>query len=109
MDYNYALPFILQRMEKLGFQKEDFSHEPIHVFSNTSNVILQADNEYYFLMTMPLPSGFRIVANNWQYDDTNSQLGISGIQEFTGNINISALAGTIDLEFIKVTVSKNFN
>jgi len=93
----------------MGFKPEDFTHQPEHVSSPTPAKTIQADNEFYFLMTMPLPSGYRIIANNWQYDDTSSQLGISGIQEFTGKIEITALAGTIDLEFIKVTVSKNFN
>ena len=109
MDYSYALPYIQQMMDKMGFKPEDYSHEPEHVSSATSSTVLQADNEYYFLMTMPLPSGYRIIGSNWPYDDTHSQLGISGIQFFTGKIEITALAGTIDLEFIKAVVSKNFN
>ena len=109
MNENYALQFIFDRMKDMGFKREDFSHRPEHVYSFTPSVIIQADNEYYFLMTMPLPSGYKIIANNNQYNDTNSQLGISGIQEFTGKIEITALSGAIDLEFIKVIVSKNFN
>lgn len=109
MDYNYAIPYISQMMAKMGFSQDDYTHQPEHVFSATPSKIIQADNEYYFLMTTPLPSGYKIIANNWQYNDTSSQLGIAGIQFFTGNINITALAGTIDLEFIKVVVSKNFN
>jgi hypothetical protein len=107
MDSNFVLDYIRQRMKEMGH--DNFHYEPVHVFSATPAKNITAYNEFYYLVTTPLPAGYRIISDVNSFDDTSSQLGVSGIQEFSGNIQITALSGTIDLEFIRVIVSKNFN
>lgn len=107
MDYSFVIEYIKQRMKEM--ELNNFHFEPVHIYSATNTKSIEAYSEYYYLVTQPLPSGYKIISDTNSYNDTNSQLGISGIQEFSGKIDITCLAGAIDLEFIKVIVSKNFN
>ena len=107
MDSNFVIYYIQQRMKEMGY--DNYHYEPVHIYSATSSKNISAYNEFYYLMTVPLPSGYKIISDTNSFNDTASQLGISGIQEFSGNIDITSLSGVIDLEFIKVIVAKNFN
>lgn len=107
MDSNFIIPYIEQRMKEMGY--DNYHFEPVHFFGSASPQTIDAYNEFYYLMTSPLPSGYKIISDSHSFNDNSSQLGISGIQEFSGKIKITALSGTIDLEFIRVVAQRDFN
>ena len=96
--YDFAIEYIRQKMLGMGYKNYDLS--PIHVYKATPSTTIVAYNEYYFLMTYPLPAGIKIISDVNSFDDASSQLGISNLQEFSGMIEITRNSGVIDLEFV---------
>jgi len=103
----FAIEYIKQKMLGMGYKNYDL--QPVHVYESTSAKTIIAYNEYYFLMSYPLPSGIKIISDVNSFDDASSQLGISNLQEFSGIIEITRNSGVIDLEFVLAVPYINFN
>lgn len=106
MDY-FILQYIAQRMREMSI--EDYSFEPVRVRANIpgfSNVI-NAYNEYYFLVAKTLPAGITtIISDDNYFEETPADYAnyqYKGMEQFTGNIELgNSLNNPIDLEFIRV-------
>lgn len=94
------IAYIAQRMRELGF--EDYSFEPIRVTDPTGDKIIDANNEYYYLVAKTVDASLIIRSDTNIFNEAADYgtFNFYGIQEFTGQIAISQLI-PIDLEFVR--------
>lgn len=99
---NYLLAYITQRMAEMGYKI--FHFEPVRVFINANQAIIEAYNEHYYLVSKAVPAGLVIASDTNIFNEASGFLGFTyyGMQEFSGVIEISQPLAPIDIEFIKV-------
>jgi len=98
---HFVIEYIKQRMLELSF--ENYTFQPIRVKTNELSTLINAQNEYYYLVSKEIPSSTVISSdtNIWNESDDYEDFNFYGIQEFTGEIKIVSTV-PIDLEFIRV-------
>jgi hypothetical protein len=105
VDY-FVLNYIAHRMSELGFKKYHFEPYVLVLGTPDKAKIIQGHNEYYYLISKTLSLGTRIVADNnaFEVKDYYTQMGMSNIQEFTGQLQLSVLQTVTQevFEFIRV-------
>lgn len=98
---NFLIEYIKQRMQELGF--ENYTFQPIRVKTDNLSMLINAQNEYYYLVSKEVPSSLMIFSdtNIWNESNDYEDFNFYSIQEFTGEIEIESFV-PIDLEFIRV-------
>lgn len=99
---SFLLAYISQRMCEMGFS--EFHFEPVHIAADADNLQIQAYNEYYYLVSLSVPSGLIIASDTNIFNESEDypSFNLYKIQEFTGLIEINQGYTPINLEFIKV-------
>ena len=100
---NHLIPYIERRMKAKGFS--NFHLEPVSVFAESDEFVIQANNEFYFLLNENLNPGTIIQSDTEilivQPNLLSTKSGF--LKEFTGHIFIqqTQTAGQT-FEFLKV-------
>ena len=105
---SFILAYIAHRMEMLGFKK--YSMEPLLLtwsYGGISEYVIQAQNEYYYLVSKIVNEGTEILADNNYFKAESSYISVdfAYIQEFTGVIKVNFPEwywSPLGLEFIRV-------
>lgn len=98
---HYVLEYIKQRMRHLGF--EDYSFQTVRVQSPVFSILINAQNEYYYLAAKTVHESTVITSdmNIWIESENYEDFNFHTVQEFTGSIQITCDI-PIDIEFIRV-------
>ncbi len=105
---SFIIAYIAHRMEMLGFKK--YSMEPLLLtwsYGGINEYLIQAQNEYYYLVSKTVNEGIEILADNNYLKAESSYISVdfAYIQEFTGVIKVNFPQwwwSPIGLEFIRV-------
>ncbi len=99
---NYLLAYITQRMAEMGYPT--FHFEPVRVFVNAAKAVVEAYNEYYYLISKTVPAGLVIESDTNVFNEAAGYPDFThyNVQEFSGLIEISQPAAPVDIEFMKV-------
>ena len=105
---SFILAYIAHRMDMLGFKK--YSMEPLLLtwsYGGINEYVIQAQNEYYYLVSKTVNEGTEILADNNYFKAESSYISVdfAYIQEFTGVIKVNFPEwywSPLGLEFIRV-------
>ncbi len=101
----YIEKYIAQRMKELGH--EHYHYETIRPYEPTSQLIIDASNEFYYLVDDNIDPTLQILSDNEPLLASESAIFGSftfhGFREFTGQIIISQLPPGFAYEFIRAT------
>lgn len=105
---SFIIAYIAHRMEMLGFKK--YSMEPVLLVWNYGGIneyVIQAQNEYYYLVSKTVNEGTEILADNNYFNAESSYISVdfAYVQEFTGVIKVKFpdwYWSSLGLEFIRV-------
>ncbi|MFY9308094.1 MAG: hypothetical protein WAQ28_03485 [Bacteroidia bacterium] len=88
----------------MGYDK--FSVESVFIRESTNTKTINAQNQFYYLISESVNPGLVIIADNNLFNDSENfgSYNFAYLQEFTGQIDISKTASANDLvlEFIRV-------
>lgn len=100
---NHIIPYIEKRMKSKGFS--NYHLEPVSAFAESPKFVIQAQNEFYFLLNESLLAG-TIIQSDTEILIVSSNLissKTSFLKEFTGQILIEQTQQTGQtFEFLKV-------
>ena len=100
---NHIIPYIEKRMKAKGFS--NFHIEPVSAFAESRKFVIQAQNEFYFLLNENLQAG-TIIQSDTEVLVVPANLVSSKssfLREFTGQIMIEQTLETRQtFEFLKV-------
>lgn len=99
---NFLIAYITQRLNEMGYKT--FHFEPVRIFVNANKAIVEAYNEYYYLISKNVPAGLVIASDTNVFNEAANfpDFTYYRIQEFSGLIEISQPAAPIDIQFMKV-------
>lgn len=100
-------------MRNMGY--DDYQIMPLYEKSSSNEHSFVASNEYCFMVSKAalVPAGFQIISNTEVLVDPEASdyadLNYVGVKPFSGQIDISQNAGTVQVEFIRVRPNKPAN
>jgi hypothetical protein len=104
---NYLFGLVWNRMREMGYRKYHVKTEVIDVTGIGTPVLLNAYNEYYYLVSTQVPDDTEIISDTNYYKAKNhGLLELHGMQEFSGKIAIKRGSADTRLEFLRVLVEK---
>ena len=100
VDNYYA--YVQNRMRQMGYDK--FSIEPAFINVAATELTIDAQNRWYYLVSESVDPTIKIIADNNAFNDGANfgTFNFNYLQEFTGQIDITQ-DNPIQLEFIIVT------
>jgi len=100
------IKYIKDRMAEMGVI--NFHYEPVFVRTNANKQSIRAYNQHYFLVSKAVPADLEILSDTHIFTEAAdyNNFNYYGIQEFSGQIEISQGAAPIKLEFIKATIQQ---
>lgn len=102
MNEEFILCFINQRMKQMNV--EAFTIEPLFITAIKTGERFTIQNEWWYLVG--LPTDVKIVSDTAYYNSFGLDLDVMNAPEFTGTINIKAVAENVPLHFIRVIIQK---
>lgn len=89
-------------MTEMGHSK--FSFRPVFINSATSSKTIQAQGQYWYLISEAVPNNCVIESDTNLFSDAANfgTFNFNYLQEFSGQIKIETTDATFQLEFIKV-------
>jgi hypothetical protein len=97
--------YVKNRMRQMGYDK--FSIEPVFINEVVDTKTINAQNQFYYLISESVPAGLVIIADDNLFNDATNYgtFNFNYLQEFTGQIDISKPVNpaiSLVLEFIRV-------